>query len=510
MEKRVIQILLLVLFQTLLEEYKNGRIVLGKIDVYQKPVNHIYLTDGQQRITTIYLLIGMLHRIVAETELKNKLRKCLISDFELNDDFEPYLQYAIRESSVFFIRDLVCDFFQAQENFTDIKKVEDIPEQSWFFVDYEVDPTINSMLAALGTIEKLLSEKDIDYKLLAEFILHKLMIQYYDVEDKKHGEERFVIINTTGRSLTVAENIKPILLGNTVDNEFNNQWEERENWFWKNRNNNKSKNELVADEGVKDFLTWCFQIILKQEDIDLQKQSKKISSDKNQNYIFLKDAEEIFVALKKFLMLLNNNFVHQQLFYINDNKEVDGILGIRLLTKDKINNIILPVLFFIKKISDKENDVNQFIRRLRKNYFDKKWNERNSNYVDWRHIIQIIEFSENEEQVLTFETLKNSDRLAKISNVPLNEWYNEEEKIKRELKKQFSVKIQEWEDHLDFMGDLSPLFKAAQNSTDAAVLQKFYETYDKIQKKAIDYSNRICNIYRLLAYLQNGIPEARE
>lgn len=86
--------------QTLKEEYRNGTIVLGKIDVYQNPANHIYLTDGQQRLTSIFLLLGMLHRL-ASGDNKKRLKKCLISDFEETDDKEPYLQYSIRESSVF-------------------------------------------------------------------------------------------------------------------------------------------------------------------------------------------------------------------------------------------------------------------------------------------------------------------------------------------------------------------------------------------------------------------------
>ena len=40
--------------ETLKEEYNKGETSLGKIDVYQNPHDHIYLTDGQQRITTLY------------------------------------------------------------------------------------------------------------------------------------------------------------------------------------------------------------------------------------------------------------------------------------------------------------------------------------------------------------------------------------------------------------------------------------------------------------------------
>ena len=100
---------------TLIEEFKGNKstdVLLGKIDVYEHPKNYIYLTDGQQRLTSLYLLLGMLYRNEKNVEQKEKIKRCLISDFEKNhDDKEPYLQYAVRESTVFFLRDLVFKTF---------------------------------------------------------------------------------------------------------------------------------------------------------------------------------------------------------------------------------------------------------------------------------------------------------------------------------------------------------------------------------------------------------------
>lgn len=138
---------------TLIEEFNSNKesdLLLGKIDVYESPKNHIYLTDGQQRLTSLYLIMGMLYRLKQIDELK----KCLISDFEENqDDKEPYLQYAVRESTVFFLRDLVNDFFINGNAL----KVEDIKNQSWYFREYDLDPSIISMLASLKVIENKLN-----------------------------------------------------------------------------------------------------------------------------------------------------------------------------------------------------------------------------------------------------------------------------------------------------------------------------------------------------------------
>ena len=68
--------------QTLMEQFDKERqiesINLGLLYGYESPTNHIQLCDGQQRITTLYLLIGMLNRKIGT----NEFRKYLISDYE--------------------------------------------------------------------------------------------------------------------------------------------------------------------------------------------------------------------------------------------------------------------------------------------------------------------------------------------------------------------------------------------------------------------------------------------
>lgn len=50
---------------------------LGVIYGYEAPSNHIQLCDGQQRITTLFLLLGMLNK-----KTNNAFGRHLISDFE--------------------------------------------------------------------------------------------------------------------------------------------------------------------------------------------------------------------------------------------------------------------------------------------------------------------------------------------------------------------------------------------------------------------------------------------
>lgn len=231
----------------------KGILNLGLFYGYEVPADHIQLCDGQQRLTTLFLLLGMINK---QTD---KFRQHLISDFEYkHDDKEPYLNYAIRESSLYFLSDLVCKFFIKNKD-----TVDKIKSADWYFDDYNLDPSIQSMLKALDKIEKIISEKDPDLSEFGDWLLNKVTFLYFDMENRKNGEETFVVINTTGEALSSTQNLKPLMLhekngefDNTAfksgENSVDQCWEEIETWFWQKR---MDQND-TADAGFAEFLRW--------------------------------------------------------------------------------------------------------------------------------------------------------------------------------------------------------------------------------------------------------------
>lgn len=496
----------------------NTNLTLGLIYGYENPKYHIQLSDGQQRITTLFLLLGMLNRRV-----DNKFQKHLISDYELNnDDKEPYLQYAIRESTLYFLGDLVSEFFLKKG----IQKVEDIEKQDWYFKEYDLDSSIRSMISALKTIEHLLDEREDNYSHegFGKFILEKLIMIYYDMGNRTRGEETFVIINTTGEPLTATENLKPILIGNIEDNnkrdKASNEWEVREKWFWQNR----SKNESTSDNALNEYYIWYWQIRLLQKkswknkkeyslnprELFLNKPKSHQENEENpqierwEKSINTETIESYFEALEKLLKLSMVEKNSKVLKTIKD--EEISLNWFRKIDLD----VVLPLIAYLEKFKEPKYFY-EFLRRIRKNIFDDKWEERKSNHIDWRYIIQIIEYTNNEEDVLKYETNDNSKKITKIQNVALNEWYNEEEKYKDNLKENYLNKIEKWEDHPDFMGDLSFLFDVDKFNNGTPIIDRieyYYENYiltiDLVKNK---YGNsesetdkqkiKIVNLFRL-------------
>lgn len=254
---------------TLIEQFDNyhgsDSLSLGLIYGYEAPENHIQLCDGQQRITTLFLLLGMLNKSTPN----NMFKKYLISDFEYaHDDREPYLQYSIRESSLYFLSDLVCHFFiYEKEDRYFVDNVKQIEKSAWFFKEYHLDPSIQSMIRALSAIHTIIKEKDETWCInFGDFITQKLTFMYYDMENRKNGEETFVVINTTGEPLTNTQNLKPLIsmepINKSYQREDNNHivhtlsedWEEIENWFWQKRITDNGND--TADAGFNEFLRW--------------------------------------------------------------------------------------------------------------------------------------------------------------------------------------------------------------------------------------------------------------
>lgn len=241
---------------------RDNDLNLGLLYGYEAPFGHIQLCDGQQRITTLFLILGMLNK-----KTDDAFRRYLISETEENDDWEPYLQYAIRESSLYFMSDLTRYFFIKDKNL----QVSDIKSQPWYFKDYDLDPSIQSMIAAMEIIEKEIINGDC--LKFGNFIAEKLSFLYYDMENRTKGEETFVVINTTGEPLSATENLKPMLISSKPkdkQDECARIWEEWERFFWKN----KGKND-TSDNGLKEFFRWIMLLSLNTD----SEEFKKIQED---------------------------------------------------------------------------------------------------------------------------------------------------------------------------------------------------------------------------------------
>ncbi|WP_041177484.1 DUF262 domain-containing protein [Brachyspira intermedia] len=111
-----------------------------------KKDNKYIILDGQQRITTLFLLYWYL------AQKSNKMEK-FREKFTLkeNDILKSKLQYEVRASSLDFCNTIVNkDLFNDFNNDKDISDI--VKNKNWFMYLWYYDPTINAMLNTMNVI----------------------------------------------------------------------------------------------------------------------------------------------------------------------------------------------------------------------------------------------------------------------------------------------------------------------------------------------------------------------
>lgn len=441
----------------------RDNLTLGIVYGYEAPKGQIQLCDGQQRITTLYLLLGILNRKLGD----NSLQKYLISDFELiDDDKEPNLLYAIRESTLYFLSDLVCQYFltskqdnskelnfENSSNFPPVLRKEGRP--SWYFSEYDEDMTIQSMLGAIYRMDKIIDDNLSleEVREFAKFVTHNLKVIYYDMGNRLNGEETFVVINTTGEPLSATENLKPIMIGVITDTvkrkKYSDQWEEREKWFWENRDSNNNK-EVNSDALSNDFYYWFCQIDKKQEQIsNLRKFYMDKTQSENDRYDILDKIQECFEGLSRLIKELSNkDKLYQVISYVIGDDNENALTELR---KNRYKDILLPLIAFSERKALFGNNyskaVLRFARRIIKNFFDGYLErDKEKKYIAWQGILSMIAKSNTMDELMSF-----NDPNVGIKNI--SSWYDQDEVYKEKMSN--NSPIEDWEKQTFLYFDLS-------------------------------------------------------
>lgn len=156
---------------------KEKRIIDGK------EMNCFIPVDGQQRLTTLFLLF--LYGLKAgKTNIELDLSK---------------FSYDTRRAASDF-----CKSITSEEWFvTNDKKISDvIKDSSWFMNYWEKDPTVEGMLNMLDAIHE-------NYKKIADYPnLEKVTFFFFDLESNGLNENLYLKMNSRGKPLTAFENLK--------------------------------------------------------------------------------------------------------------------------------------------------------------------------------------------------------------------------------------------------------------------------------------------------------------
>lgn len=200
-----------------------------------------FLIDGQQRITTIFLLL--LTRAVKENRVEDF---CNIIRYDKEGKSMSF-SYKVRNLTQSFLLSLVChivdnpgidslDFFVSDEY------------PFWFLADYYEDPTIASMICALKSMLQNFPNDEYYF----DYLLESVHFWHFKTEATTQGEELYISMNSRGEQLSSNEVQKAASLPPEDQKKWGQKWEKWQTFFWRNRN--KEAANINADKGFNQYL----------------------------------------------------------------------------------------------------------------------------------------------------------------------------------------------------------------------------------------------------------------
>lgn len=201
-----------------------------------------FLIDGQQRVTSIYILLLVLASRINGADTFRK-HYCLAG--------KPKLDYRVRSATSSFLAN-ATDLLLEQPS-------ESITDQSWLIDDYRNDVSIKSMLNNIDFFQKYLDKKSLSDEAFFEYLQDYTEFWYFDTNISEQGENLYIYLNARGEQVQYNENIKADLLSrlnnDTEKNKWGKIWEEWQDFFWKKRSAHvRGNNNLNADKGFNSFV----------------------------------------------------------------------------------------------------------------------------------------------------------------------------------------------------------------------------------------------------------------
>ena len=296
-----------------------------------------FLIDGQQRLTTVYILIFALYNILDKNEEFNK--KYFV-------DKKLKIDYKVRDSSHDFLVDFISN---VRKDFN----INTIKDEYWYFSKYDSDSTIQSVKNNYKIIIDFLIKENINIKKFKDYVENYVEFWFFDTNISKQGEELYLSMNSRGEAMQSNENLKALLLNKLPNNtqkekkvkcSNGQKWEQWQHFFWINRDDNEN-----ADIGFNRFIKWIVIIEYFTQD-DLPEQNEKDKNKKieeivkdNQfiSYLEILSMDKIEKYYKTLCVLIEWKFIKTEYF----NKKIQT---------EPLD--ILPILYIKSKTDFEELD----------------------------------------------------------------------------------------------------------------------------------------------------------
>lgn len=370
------------------KEYFLGSIVLQKYqETDQGMTYHCYdLLDGQQRVTTLFLLMAVLRDLSTDELLKDTTKTAI---YQKKDPFANRperirIRYLIRDNVGGFIDDIIKKDggTKSTSALNKATKSENI--------------SISNMAKNVLLLRDLLSKMEAEtLNEFAIFLFNKVNIIYVSSETLDDAFKLFTILNSRGIPLTTSDILKSINIG-ALEKESSRKsyakgWEAMESQYGREQFDQflGFVRSIILKEKPTDSLLKEFEKIYRQGDLKKGQETLKLIYDCKKNY---------------------NSFLRKSHFLYNDSYQLSNLLTVM---KNGLSSEIwvAPFLAYCNKFHD--SHLLEFVERLEsKAVVD--WllsltpNQRRGNMYS---ILKLIDRTDNPQDVIIDRKAFSYDKL---------------------------------------------------------------------------------------------------
>ena len=443
--------------------------------IYGREVdNTITLIDGQQRLTTLFLLHWYISQRIGKIDAFNNIK----------------FSYATRDYAKDFTAKLTTgeDF---KIDFTQATLSTELKDKNWFYDDWQHDPTVSGMLNTLDEIHKQLRDKTIDHywSLLEQDKQGIITFYWLDLEEHQLTDELYLKMNARGKQLSNFENFKACLVKRINDE----QWESKEkneetfsykmdttytDLFWKYRGNVN-----VIDYEVTNFFAGMAMIGYAFKEKNSEAQQRRVQElFNNPLSVRVEDFEEsdfnLFMSYLNFYSTVENISIETNLWkyyntdnkrgffeeFIKDENKGTGEVYKGATYKQRVFFYAITNLFI--KVKDNKAKIEEFIQVVR-NIIE---NETIDSAETFAGAIKLMrELLKGSQDIYSY--LSKTAIQSKFASYQVAQ---EKQKAERILANpEWKDVIWEAEEHLMFKGDIGFLLLETENNLD--LFKKRYE-----------------------------------
>ena len=204
-------------------EYFLGALVLKRTK--EEEFKEYEVLDGQQRLTTLTMMIAVLRDLMNKEIYKYTLSQMIYQQENelLKVPSRSRLKYNTRDKVKDFVKDYIIP-----NGSTKKKELEEFHENH--------NISVANMAKAISTMHNIFSSKD-DLEAFAVFLLNNVLFIYVSTDTTEDAFRLFTILNDRGMPLSNADILKSINIGEVGDenlDEYSQKWEYLEEKYNKN------------------------------------------------------------------------------------------------------------------------------------------------------------------------------------------------------------------------------------------------------------------------------------